>query len=298
MELPHRFNMVLHLTHIVENAMIFLATRHQVPTFSRIKMYAESEMKKDFTMTHLKQILGAAPNFFNHKWEVVSGKQEVVVTFPQNISQIVHDASPHQVPASELSLSGPISQDVLSKRRELLKKRLMETAVAQFREFQKKSSQYQGFPLSQLMSWPESLAFEAPQLKLKDQPVVHKHSHSDIVAHNKYGDDLEAAIQTAKQTMVSKPKIDQPMESDFDSEDSEEDDHPDDLRKIGITQATKEAIEKKQQHEQEARDRQNQIIVQEEAQRKTRDLQQLALQIRNIFMSKGKHTLSVSSLVD
>ena len=39
-------------------------------------------------MSHFQQLLNLEPSFYNHKWEIKQGKQELMITHPKNIDEI------------------------------------------------------------------------------------------------------------------------------------------------------------------------------------------------------------------
>lgn len=100
LELPMNQEILLVNQKCLDTAINMAISRQQTATFSTLKPFVEGQSQRTFQMKHIQQILSVVPWMYNHKWEMRQGKPDLVLSFPENIEQLVNREISIAVPSS------------------------------------------------------------------------------------------------------------------------------------------------------------------------------------------------------
>lgn len=105
LDLPVQFDLLHMIQKVLDNSINMCHSRQLQATFSNLKSYVEGQCNRTFMIKHIQQMLELVPWMYNHKWEIKFGKPDLVLSFPENLEQLL--SKQETIPSTQ-SLYGAI----------------------------------------------------------------------------------------------------------------------------------------------------------------------------------------------
>ena len=131
LHLPSKMKLLLEFQSALDNAINFTLARQQMPTFSNVKAFIEQQNRRQFSISHIQQILKVVPFMYNHKWEIKFGKMELILSVPKNMNELLTDSS---ISPSEEAWQGSLGS-IIQKRNKILKMKMLDFVVQDYQEY-------------------------------------------------------------------------------------------------------------------------------------------------------------------
>eukprot|EP00347_Sterkiella_histriomuscorum_P020493 403337591 len=285
--LPSHYKLLLDLQGHLDTSLSFIKRRKQLGKFDELKKSIESTLGRKFDISHFKQMLTIAPDFYSYKWE-----------------QITHHAQPQLVIDIKQS---DICQQSLDERHKIFKQRLYDYCRGHYDQFIQKLKQQQN------LSSQEFLDFDPYKEQMWhhsfDPHTVEPIPMTDIAHDMKNYKRSETVLDFLNKSNIQQSLVQQALEKSViinKQTQSSSQQQPDDKellqltalsQKTGLSIETLRLIKAKEGAIKQSQNIMNKSMVLQDSQKKFQTLSKISEQIRLQMNFKNVSALYLNDLV-